>query len=73
MPAAGCAYADFNLALKINPNLADAYGNRGLAEYALGDRKSAITDLQQAASLFQQEGDTQRYQQTQTLLQQIQQ
>ncbi|WP_442936067.1 hypothetical protein [Nostoc sp.] len=42
--------------LQINPNLADAYSNRGLAEYALGDRKSAITDLQQAASLFQQRG-----------------
>ncbi|WP_256090884.1 MULTISPECIES: hypothetical protein [Nostoc] len=41
-------------------------------EYS-GDRKSAITDLQQAAILFQQEGDTQRYQQTQTLFQQIQQ
>ncbi|MEH2272757.1 MAG: tetratricopeptide repeat protein, partial [Nostoc sp.] len=66
------AIADFNQALQINPNLADAYGSRGLAEYALGDRKNAINDLEQAASLFQQQGDTLRYKQTQALLQQIQ-
>ncbi|MHC5771474.1 MAG: tetratricopeptide repeat protein, partial [Nostoc sp.] len=66
------AIADFNQALQINPNLADAYGNRGLAEYALGDRKNAINDLEQAASLFQRQGDTLRYKQTQALLQQIQ-
>ncbi|MHC5855278.1 MAG: tetratricopeptide repeat protein, partial [Nostoc sp.] len=63
---------DFNQALQINPNLADAYGNRGLAEYALGDRKNAINDLEQAASLFQRQGDTLRYKQTQALLEQIQ-
>ncbi|MEH2266888.1 MAG: tetratricopeptide repeat protein, partial [Nostoc sp.] len=66
------AIADFNQALQINPNLADAYGNRGLAEYALGDRKNAINDLEQAASLFQRQGDTLRYKQTQALLEQIQ-
>ena len=67
------AVVNFNSALNRNPNLADAYGNRGLAQYALGDNKSAVADLNQAASLFQQQGNTQGYQQTQALIQQIQQ
>ncbi len=58
--------------MNINPNLADAYGNRGLAQYALGDKHSAVADLQQAASLFQQQGNTQGYQRTQVLLQRFQ-
>lgn len=66
------AIANFNQALKINPNLADAYGNRGLAKYALGDSKSAVTDLQSTAKLFLKKGDTQAYQQTQALIQQVQ-
>ncbi|MEH2122587.1 tetratricopeptide repeat protein [Nostoc sp.] len=72
IPSDSFANANFNQALKINPNLADAYGNRGLAKYALGDSKSAITDLQEAARLFLKKGDTQAYQQTQALIQQVQ-
>ncbi|AFZ23529.1 tetratricopeptide repeat protein [Cylindrospermum stagnale PCC 7417] len=67
------AIKDFNQAIRINRNLADAYGNRGLAQYTLGDQTSAIADLEQAARLFRQQGNTQSYQQTQTLIQQVRQ
>ena len=60
-----------NKALKLNPNLAEAYGNRGLAEYALGNKRSAVADLQKAASIFHQQGDNQNYQQTQAIIKQF--
>ncbi|WP_331001045.1 tetratricopeptide repeat protein [Nostoc commune] len=53
---------DFNQAIKINPNLAEAYYNRGSVRFNLGDKQGAIADLQKAADLFQQEGKTQDYQ-----------
>ncbi|MBP5975272.1 tetratricopeptide repeat protein [Brasilonema sp. CT11] len=42
------AIADYNQALRINPNLADAYYNRGLARDELGDKQAAIADYNQA-------------------------
>ncbi|MBG1259638.1 tetratricopeptide repeat protein [Nostoc sp. BAE] len=56
------AIEDFNQAIKINPNLAEAYYNRGSVRFNLGDKQGAIADLQKAADLFQQEGKTQDYQ-----------
>ncbi len=37
------------------------------------DKRNAVADIQQAARLFRQQGNTQGYQKTQILLQQIQQ
>ncbi|MFM8923710.1 MAG: tetratricopeptide repeat protein, partial [Microcystis panniformis] len=51
------AIADFNQAIRLNPNLAGAYGNRGLAYGKLGESQKAIADLRKAVTLFQQQGD----------------
>jgi regulator of sirC expression with transglutaminase-like and TPR domain len=65
--------ADYNSTLKINPNYAQAYGKRGLARYQLGDKQGAINDLQKAAELFQQQGNTDLSQQALELIKKIQQ
>lgn len=48
------AIADYTRAVELNPNLADAYGNRGILLYNLGNKQRAIADLQRAADLFKQ-------------------
>ncbi|MER3493461.1 MAG: hypothetical protein C4323_14700, partial [Mastigocladus sp. ERB_26_2] len=67
------AIADYTSALKINPNYADAYYNRGIARYNLGDNQGAIADLQKAAELFRQQGNTQLYQKALELIRKYQQ
>ncbi|MTJ34967.1 tetratricopeptide repeat-containing serine protease family protein, partial [Dolichospermum sp. UHCC 0260] len=45
------AIADYTQAIKMNPNLAELYNNRGAARYDLGDRQGAIADLNQALNI----------------------
>ena len=52
------AIADQNKAIRLRPDYADAYENRGQDRQALGDTKGAIADYQQAAQLFEQQGKT---------------
>jgi tetratricopeptide (TPR) repeat protein len=46
------ALADFNLAIKLDPNTAAYHGNRGICKRRLGDRKGAIQDLRLAIKLY---------------------
>jgi tetratricopeptide (TPR) repeat protein len=47
---------DYNLAIKLKPDYANAYNNRGYAKSNLGDEKGAIDDYNLAAKLFQEQG-----------------
>ena len=42
------AIADYNEAIRINPNYAEAYYNRGIEKYALGDKQGAMSDYNEA-------------------------
>ena len=48
------AIADYNQAINIKPDYADAYINRGNAKSNLGDKQGVIADYDQAAQLFSQ-------------------
>jgi len=54
---------DFNKALELDPNLAQAYYNRGRAYQALGDREKAIADFQKVLEISQDADLRQRAQQ----------
>ncbi len=52
------AIEDCDQLLKLDPESSDIYENRGLAHAALGNKKAALADLQKAAEIFEQIGDT---------------
>ncbi|PIV58665.1 MAG: hypothetical protein COS14_08405, partial [Bacteroidetes bacterium CG02_land_8_20_14_3_00_31_25] len=45
------AISDFNKAIEINPNNAEAYYNRGFAKINLGQKDSGCLDLSKAGKL----------------------
>ncbi|MEH2143690.1 tetratricopeptide repeat protein [Nostoc sp.] len=57
------AIEDYNQAIRLNPNFAPAYNNRGNARATNGDKEGALKDLEQAASIFQSQGNNDLYQQ----------
>ena len=66
------AIADYNQAIKLNPDDANPYYNRGNAKKALGDKQGALSDFQTAAKLFQQQGNTEWYQNARDRIQELQ-
>ena len=62
------ALADWNKAIAINPDFDQAYINRGLLYLQIGDKQKAIENLQRAAQLFLDRGDTASYEQIMNLL-----
>ncbi|MBD2043987.1 tetratricopeptide repeat protein [Microcoleus sp. FACHB-672] len=66
------AIADFNSTLAHHPDHAGAYHNRGLARAEIRDRQKAIEDLQNAAHLFSNKGDTDSAQQALDTLKKLQ-
>jgi tetratricopeptide (TPR) repeat protein len=68
------ALADFNRSIELNPNNASVYAKRADHRYfSLKDRTGGIADLQQAAKLYQQQGNAEFYQKTLVRIKQWQQ
>ena len=67
------AIKEFDQALQLNPNYADAYGNRCVARYRIGDKLLAIKDCQKAADLYLEQGKTKDYQYALKVLEKLQQ
>lgn len=61
----------YNSAIESQSEYAEAYMGRGIARARLGNKSGAIEDLRQAASLFQDQGNTEAYEQVQQLLSQV--
>ena len=65
------AIADYNEAIRLNPNDAIAYYNRGLAKSDLGDKQGAIADFRESARLYQQQGKTADYEDAQNQIRRL--
>jgi tetratricopeptide (TPR) repeat protein len=63
--------ADLGQAIRVNPNDAAAYHNRGVARSELGDKRGAISDIQKAADLFKSAGQQESYDKAMELLQKV--
>jgi Flp pilus assembly protein TadD len=55
------AIADYNEAIRLKPDYANAYNNRGNAKKNLGDKQGALADFRKASELYQQQGNTEWY------------
>lgn len=66
------AILDFTKAININPSDANAYGLRASSRHSLGDYQGFIVDLNQSANLHLEQGNMERYQQTLSLIKNIQ-
>jgi tetratricopeptide (TPR) repeat protein len=67
------AIANFDQAVVYNPRLAPAYRHRGGARFQVGEQGGAIQDLQIAAALFADQGESAKAREVQQLLRQLQQ
>ncbi|MFO8040875.1 MAG: tetratricopeptide repeat protein [Sodalinema sp.] len=65
------AISSYDAAISLDPDYVIAYAGRASARARLGDRSGTISDLEQAARLFQERGNTAAYNQVQEALQQI--
>jgi tetratricopeptide (TPR) repeat protein len=65
------AIADYNQAIALNPNHAEAYGNLGLLYEKIGNTKAARSNSQKAQELFTAQGRTADAEQAANFLQQL--
>lgn len=66
------AIADYNQAIRLDPNYAPAYYNWGLIYQQLGDKTKALEDFRQAATLARQQGRTDVRQDAQNRIRELQ-
>lgn len=65
------AIRNFSQVIELEPNNASAYLSRGQALLEAGRREQARADWEQAAQLYQKQGDLETYQEIQESLQQL--
>jgi tetratricopeptide (TPR) repeat protein len=65
------ALDNFNQAIKFDPKLALAYFGRGVVRLQVEGRDSGVADLKIAAQLFQEQKDTEGYQQVTSILKEL--
>ena len=70
---AASAVGDYAAAIRVNPNSAIAYFNRGLAHLKGGQQSQAMADFTKAADLFRSQGDRAKLAQTESILQTLRQ
>ena len=56
------AIEELNQALRLDPNNAEAYGNRSVARYKIGDKRRAFEDCKRATVLYLRQGKMKQYQ-----------
>ncbi|MGV0025783.1 DUF3352 domain-containing protein [Phormidesmis priestleyi] len=67
----GGAIAHLSRVIRLDPESAQAYENRGLAHAALKNQPSALEDLQKAAKLYQQQGNVTAQQRVEKAIQKL--
>ncbi|MEH2333427.1 tetratricopeptide repeat protein [Nostoc sp.] len=66
-------HRDFSQVIRLNPSNAQAYVNRGVAQYRLGYHLGAIADLQKASEYFENQGKKVAYEKTLDFLKNLRQ
>ena len=56
------AIEEFDRALRLDPNNAEAYGNRSVARYKIGDKRRAFEDCKRATVLYLRQGKMKQHQ-----------
>jgi tetratricopeptide (TPR) repeat protein len=55
------AITNYTKAIRLKPDSAEAYYNLGLVKYDLGDKQEALAAFRKASELYQQQGNTEQY------------
>ncbi|KPQ39628.1 MAG: TPR repeat [Phormidium sp. OSCR] len=65
------ALAAYNQAIQVDPDFAESYVARGFLHQEMRNTSEAISDLETAASLYREQGDSETYQALQSLIEEL--